>query len=329
MSELKHQEHVERNEINANANGGTEQVTKRLVDLLSPDVLDKIQLIVSRVRTLDPDRIRIYHLQDLPDDPEASHLRSRESRDRFDKLVFVSNWQYQQFQNKLGIPYDSHSCVIENGVDPIAFVEKPDPRTSPIRLIYTPTPHRGLEIIVPVFEHLATLFDFIELDVYSSFGLYGWPERDAAYQSLFDRCEAHPRIRYHGTVAPDVIRKAYQDAHIFAYPSIWQETSCRCLIEAMMAGCLCVHPNYGALSETSGGLTDSYNGTSDIQEHARIFAGHLAQIINTIRTTDVWASNGLLARRTLTHTAANLRFGWPNVINKWQMHIDELIHDLA
>lgn len=322
---MKNQDRMELNDANTNANGGTEQVTRRLFDLLSTEELDKVQIITSRVRTLDPDKLRLYHLHDLPGDPEASHLRQQESRDRFDKLVFVSNWQYQQYRNELAIPFSLQSCVIENGVDPIGWVEKTDPRTNPIRLIYTPTPHRGLELLVPVFEHLAEIFDFIELDVYSSFNLYGWPDRDIPFQPLFDRCKAHPRIRYHGTVAPDVLRKAYQEAHIFAYPSIWQETSCRCLIEAMMAGCLCVHPNLGALPETSGGLTDSYNSTDDTNDHSQQFAIHLAQMINTLRTTDIWESEGLRARRITAHTSANLRFGWPTVIQKWKYTLANLI----
>jgi glycosyltransferase involved in cell wall biosynthesis len=313
------------NDLNKKANGGTEQVTRRLFDLLDPEELDGIQIITSRVRELDPDAIKIYHLHDLPLDPEMAHLRDASSRDRFDKLVFNSHWQYQQAQNQLGIPYNNHSCVIENGVDPIGWVEKPDPRTNPIKLIYTPTPHRGLEILVPVFEHLATIFDFIELDVFSSFELYGWPERDEPFTPLFDRCKAHPRIRYHGTVAdPTILRKAYQDAHIFAYPSIWPETSCRCLIEAMMAGCLCIHPNFAALPETSCGLTDIYDGDSDLNAHANRFAGQLIQIINAIRTTDVWENPGLRSRRITTHTAANIRFGWPSIIEKWKALIAEL-----
>lgn len=326
---MRNQEKIGINELNKNANGGTEITTRQLFNLFAPEELDGVQIISSRVRELDPDKLKIYHLHDLPNDPEASHLRDQASRNRFDRIVFSSNWQYQQFRTELNLPYSLQMRVIETGVEPISFVEKSDPRTSPIRLIYTPTPHRGLEILVPAFEHLATIFDFIELDVYSSFNLYGWADRDKPFEALFDRCKSHPKIRYHGTVDQETVRKAYQDAHIFVYPSIWPETSCRCLIEAMMAGCICVHPNYAALPDTSSGMTDWYDGDGDHNTHARVLVEHLAQIINALRTTDVWTSAGLLHRRQLTHTIATTRFGWPHVIRKWKNLIAELKNELV
>ena len=321
---MRNQEHVGINEMNKNANGGTEITTRQLFNLLDPSDLEGVQIISSRVRELDPDKLRIYHLHDLPNDPEASHLREAASRDRFDRIVFSSNWQYQQFRTELRMPFSDQCRVIETGVEPMAWTEKSDPRTTPIRLLYTSTPHRGLELLVPVFEELHELFPFIELDVYSSFKLYGWDAQDKLYEPLYERCKAHPAIRYHGAVDQATVRKAYQDAHIFAYPSIWPETSCRCLIEAMMAGCLCVHPNYAALPDTSSGMTDWYDGDDNKDRHARRFAEAMAQIINILRTTDVWDSTGLTNRRKLAHTIATTRFGWPTVIRKWKNLIAEL-----
>lgn len=321
---MRNQEHMGVNEMNKNANGGTEITTRQLFDLLDPSDLDGVQIISSRVRELDPDKLRIYHLHDLPNDPEAAHLREPASRDRFDRIVFSSNWQYQQFRTELHLPFSEQSRVIETGVEPIAWTDKTDPRTNPIRLIYTSTPHRGLELLVPAFEQLHDLFPFIELDVYSSFKLYGWDAQDKMYEPLYERCKSHPAIRYHGAVDQATVRQAYQDAHIFAYPSIWPETSCRCLIEAMMAGCLCVHPNYAALPDTSSGMTDWYDGDADKNVHIRRFAEAMAQMINILRTTDVWESTGLTNRRKLAHTIATTRFGWPTVIRKWKNLIAEL-----
>ena len=95
------------------------------------------------------------------------------------------------------------------------------------------------------------MYDNVHLDVFSSFNAYGWAERDEPYQELFDKIEAHPQMTYHGFKPNNIVRNALQKAHIFAYPSIWMETSCIALMEAMSAGLMCVHPNLAALPETA------------------------------------------------------------------------------
>jgi UDP-glucose:(glucosyl)LPS alpha-1,2-glucosyltransferase len=315
---LNNQDLIELNELNQASNGGTELTTRKLFDCLTREELEDIQIITARVRELDENRIRIYHLHDLPLDPEASHLKEESSRNRFHKLVFSSNWQYQQYQNYLGVPYSNHSMVIETGIDPIPLVEKPKDK---IRLIYTSTPHRGLEILVPVFVELAKRNPDIELDVFSSFGIYGpgWEGRDAQYEPLFKICREHPQINYHGWADQETVRAAYQKAHILAYPCIWPETSCRSLIEAMSAGCLAVHPNFSALSDTAGGLTLQYGGDStDINVHANIFAHTLMYAIENMRVNDM---TPLLS---YVKSYADMRFGWDNIAIKWKSLIASL-----
>jgi glycosyltransferase involved in cell wall biosynthesis len=208
--------------------------------------------------------------------------------------------------------------VIETGVEPIPLVEKPKDK---IRMIYTSTPHRGLEILVPVFEVLAQKYPNIELDVFSSFGIYGsqWEQRNKPYEQIFERCKAHPQINYHGWASNEVVREAYQRAHIFAYPCIWPETSCRSLIEAMSAGCLAVHPNFSALTDTSGGLTVQYDGDhSDMNAHANYFAHTLMYAIENVQRNDL--SNML----TYVKSYADTRFSWTTVIHKWKSLINSL-----
>lgn len=307
---MKNQDLIELNELNKNSNGGTELTTRSLFDRLTKEELEGVQIITARVRELDDSKIKIYHLHDLALDPEASHLKDIASRNRFDKLVFSSNWQYQQYRDYLGVPYDLHSTVIDTGIDPIPLVDKPKDK---IRLIYTSTPHRGLEILVPVFVELAKIYPNIELDVFSSFGIYGWEQRDKQYEHLFKICREHPQINYHGWKSNDVVREAYQKAHIFAYPCIWPETSCRSLMEAMSAGCICVHPNFSALTDTSGGLTLQYDGDHvNMSVHANAFAHMLRIAIDSV------TENDLTDITTFVKAYADTRFSWDNICRKWK-----------
>jgi hypothetical protein len=47
---------------------------------------------------IDETKIRILWQHDLPGDPESEHLKNG-GHDRFHKIVFVSNWQMQQYIN--------------------------------------------------------------------------------------------------------------------------------------------------------------------------------------------------------------------------------------
>ena len=248
------------------AKGGTEMMKQGLVDRLDDNLLDQFNIIHSRVRNLSEDKKNILVLHDLCDDPEAVHLKDPESRARFEKLVFVSNWQFQTYHARHGVPY-SESIVLRNAIEPIELHEKD--MDGPINLIYHTTPHRGLELLLPVYEVLHNKWcDKIHLDVYSSFNIYGWPQRDEQYKEVFYKCREHEGITYHGSVPNVEIREALKKAHIFAYPSIWQETSCIAALEAMSARCAVVCPNYAALAETVNDFGLMYQWHEDPTVHA-------------------------------------------------------------
>lgn len=273
----------EENEISKNANGGTEIIKRKLAKLIEPSLLDNFQIISSRIRELQEDKIRILWSHDLPEDPESIKLRDTNYRNKFHRFVFVSEWQYQRYQLINGFPYNQQCTVINHGIDPapMSCLEKPKDK---IRLVYTSTPQRGLEILVPVFKHLANKYPEIHLDVFSSYKIYGWPDADKPYEKLFDEIREHPQMTYHGVVPNDELKEHLNQSHIFAYPSIWLETACIALMEAMSAGLLCVHPNFGALPETSGGLTIQYQGDWENKNlHANAFAKTLEAAIELVK----------------------------------------------
>jgi UDP-glucose:(glucosyl)LPS alpha-1,2-glucosyltransferase len=266
------------------AQGGTELMNKALYERVDNDLLEQFNIIKSRVRDVKSDKQNVLWLHDMWNDPETQHLRDESSRKRFDKLVFVSNWQFSTYNLGLGVPY-SESLVLKNAIDPIPFADKPKDQ---IRLIYHTTPHRGLQILIPVMEELAKIHgDAIHLDIYSSFEAYGWKERDEPYEDLFERARQHPNMTYHGFQPNHVVRKALQEAHIFAFPSIWQETSCIAAIEAMSAGCEIVCPNLAALPETTAGFATMYQFNEDMHAHANVFANALNAAIVHHRSDDI------------------------------------------
>jgi glycosyltransferase involved in cell wall biosynthesis len=310
---------IERNETNKNAMGGTELLQERLYDgSVRRDLLEQFQIIFSRVRELDENRYRIFYAHDLAGDPEADEALGDGKWNRFHKIVFVSNWQMQSYINRYSIPW-SHCEVIENSIIPLDRHPNADDDDE-IRICYTSTPHRGLHILYAAFDALSKKHSNIKLDVFSSFELYGWKERDDQYRELFSLLDAHPHIINHGTKPNEDIREyleCYGD--IFAYPSIWPETSCLCLIEAMSAGLLCIHSNYGALPETSSEFTYMYQFHEDENAHAtRLY--HLLD--HSIEHLNAEATR---AQIRFAQLYANARFDWRSKSLRWNGLLESIV----
>lgn len=303
-------------ELSANANGGTELMKRGLEQRLDPELLKHFHITASRYRGGDPNKINIYWLHDLPGDPESAHIANG-GWNNFEKLVFVSNWQMQAYQAYYGIPW--YKCIVlQNAIDPIPVGEKSKDK---IKLIYNTTPHRGLELVVPVFTVLANKYDNVELDVFSSFKAYGWEQRDEPYKELFKMCEDHPKINYHGYQPNDVVRQALAEAHIQAYPSIWVETSCIALMEAMSAKCLCVHPNYGALYETAANWTWMYQWTQDNRDHANMFYGFLDNAI-----ANYW-TDSVQSRIAGQKSYADVFYSWEYRKHQWEALLTSILRE--
>jgi len=302
------------------AMGGTELMNKGLHERVDNELLDQFHIIKSRVRTIDPDKKNILWLHDTWDDPEANHLNDSDRRKRFDKLVFVSNYQLATYNMAYGVTY-GESIVLRNAIDPIE-VAMEDKDSDVVRLIYHTTPHRGLNILYAAVEKLAEIFgDKIHLDVYSSFEAYGWKERDKPFDKLFQDIIDHPQMTYHGYQPNEEVRTALKSSHIFAYPSIWPETSCISAIEAMSAGCEIVCPNYAALPETTGNFATMYQWNEDSQQHANVFVNQLYSSIQRILDKDANLNKKLVYQKNWVDNFYN----WDLRAAEWENMLRQLV----
>lgn len=302
-----------------NSRGGTETAMERLYDGTVPrELIEQFQIIPTRVRELKEDKYRILWIHDLPEDPEVQHLDNDGWR-KFHRIVFVSNWQMQKFIEKFRIPW-SKCQVMQSGIHPIKDFSGDRKEGNTINIIYHTTPHRGLAILLPVFDHLSKIYPNIHLDIFSSFKLYGWGDRDEQFKPLFDFAREHKQITYHETADDHkVIQDCLSNSDIFAYPSIWPETSCLCLIEAMSAGLLCVHSNYGVLFETAANWTAMYPYHEDPQEHAKMFCAVLEHAIQNYNSAD------LRARRQSQSSYANAFYSWELRAQHWKAFLQNIV----
>ena len=305
--------------LSSNAMGGTEIMKFALQERLDSELLDNFQIFVSRVHEpLSDKHVRLLWLQDLAGDPESEHLHNR-GWEKFHKLIFSSNYQMRGYIERYNIPW-SKCVVLHNCITPIEFTKEQKNRDT-IRLIYHTTPHRGLQILIPVFQKLAEKYDNIELDVYSSFKVYGWDQRDEQFQQLFDECNNTPRINYHGSVSNPEIKEVLKSSHIYSYPNIWEETSCISLMEAMSAGLVCVHPNYGALPETAANWTHMYQWNEDMSAHANMFYSVLDGAINEIKSA---SEEDYFKKIMIQKAYADVFYNWDSRIVQWNSLLQSL-----
>ncbi len=295
-------------DLSKNSKGGTEMMRDRLVRNADPDLLKEYAIHLSRPREIYDDVKNIFYCHDLAMDPENKILKD-EGWKKFDHFVFVSYWQRDQYILLYGIPY-SKCTVIQNSIElEYTPIQK---QTDTIRLIYHTTPHRGLELVYPIVDALSKEFDNIHLDVYSSFSVYGWDQRDKPFEDLFNKIKDHSHMTYHGAVSNEKVLDALRESHIFLFPSIWQETSCIAMIEAIRSGVLVVHPSYGALQETAMDATIMYEYTEVVNDHANMAFSVVKNLLKAQKLQPELFNN-----MTSSERFGLLRNGINNFTNSW------------
>jgi UDP-glucose:(glucosyl)LPS alpha-1,2-glucosyltransferase len=304
-------------EYNQNANGGTELIARKLEQYIPQELLDKFQIICGRVSNLNENKIKLLWIHDTPHQIDNSHLERGGWR-KFHKMIFISHHQMEEYVREYNIPY-SHCVVMKYALEPIKSQKKPENKIS---LIYTSTPHRGLDILVNVFEKLCEEYDNLELKVHSSYNIYAMKERQENYEKtpLYQRMEKHSNIKNIGFVSNDELKKSLASSHIFPYPSTYRETFCLALLEAMSAGLLCVHPNYACLPETVSNWTMMYDYHEDKSVHEQIFYEHLKKAINIVNEKNV--------QRKLKYQReyVNYFYNWERRTQEWIELLKSLEH---
>jgi glycosyltransferase involved in cell wall biosynthesis len=285
---------IEFDKFSKSSKGGTEIIKYGLEDRLPSSLLSKFQIVCDRIENLEDDKIRLFWTHLTPKQSESmmtwmgiknNSPLANGGWKKFHKIICISYHQMEEYIREYDIPY-SHFSVMKYALDPIEVLDKPKNK---IILFHQSNPSRGLDLLVPVFEKLSEEFDNIELKVHSSWKIYGRDDWQNEYEKskIFQRLERHPKIHNIGYVSNEDLKKSLATSHIFAYPSIWKETFCLSLLEAMSGGLLCVHSSLGCLPETSGNWTMMYQFEEDKEKHQEIFYYRLKKAIEVINTEEI------------------------------------------
>jgi glycosyltransferase involved in cell wall biosynthesis len=288
--------------------GGTELMYEELMKRLPQEYKDKFS-IFNYPAYADTTKPTIYWNQLSHDQNAVQFLSSSENIDAINQFVFVGNWQAEQFRKTFNIP-GYKTTVLKNAC--IGVEQRQPGKRDKVRLCYTSTPWRGLDVLLAAWELLKP--ENTELHIFSSTKIYGKDfaiNNENYYQDLYDKCEALDGVVYRGSVSNEELRKELHTFDILAYPNTFEETSCIAVIEALSAGLRVVTSNLGALPETTEGWAKMYPYLASKDLHAIKFADILDEEIIKIKNGDL-DSHLELQKQIYTP-----RWSWDNRINEW------------
>ena len=254
--------------------GGTELQYEFLKKYVAKDLLDNFQICLSvpgRV-PIAANKINILWQKMAPDQPHfQDFFKDKEKIQQYDFFVFNSHWNYEQFRKKFSIPH-SKCTVIKNGIPEIK--KRPvDVKKHKFKLIYHPTPWRGLSVLLGAMQLIKN--PNITLDVYSSTKVYGSDfekDNDKNYKPLYDQAKQLPNVNYIGYKSNDYILENLHTYDAFIYPNIWEETFCISILEALACGLYVATTDNGALYETCTEFPVYVPMSTDFKDLAQQFA---------------------------------------------------------
>jgi len=295
--------------------GGTELMYEELMKRLPQETKDRVS-IFNYLPYADFSKPTVYWNQLSYDQNAIEFLKDHENVEKIDRIVFVSHWQAEQFRQRFGIP-GYKTAVIKNGC--IGVDKRVPGKRDKVRLCYTSTPWRGLDVLVQAWKLLDP--QDCELHVFSSTKIYGKDFAISAagnYEDLFDECRKTPGIVYRGFSTNESLRSELHTFDIMAYPNTFEETSCIAVIEALSAGLRVITSNLGALPETTEGWARIYPYLMNKDKHAEVFANILKEEIEKIKTGEL--DNDLEPQKQIYCS----RWSWDKRIKEWTNFLNTL-----
>jgi beta-1,4-mannosyl-glycoprotein beta-1,4-N-acetylglucosaminyltransferase len=283
--------------LNPDGTGGTEIMGRAWQDYVlpvAPDLADWHWAVIPGDNTLSPDSSNIVWLHPHHMEEGIERLLDKEFQKHFKAYVFVSNWQYERFAERLQLPMEK-CYVLKNATQPFEPHKKPEGK---LQLMFHPNPIRGLDILLEAIKLIPEedfeLHIFHELDpderkkqFQQGLQTYEYahinPQEEQFLRYCLSLANNDKRVVRHTRTNNSKIREQLMNTHIFAYPTYFMETSCICMIEALAAGCSVLSSNLAALPETGLGFARHYGFIPDREKHIQRFTGELKRTITEYR----------------------------------------------
>ena len=259
-----------------NPYGGTEIQLEYLHKYVSKELLDKVNITTSipEKTPLLIDKTNILWVHNSYDQPNLyPWFKNKLNHRKYDWYVFNSHWTYEKYRMIFDIPTDI-SLVIKNGFDDDLIVKSEFKPKEKLKLVYTSTPWRGLDVLLSAMEQIKT--DKVELDIYSSTQIYGDHFKqisDNQFTALYDKAKTIKNVNYKGYLNHKELMKILHTYDCYIHPSTFEETFCLAAMESLAAGLVTVTTDLGALYETCAEFPVYVPYLKDKEALSKQFAG--------------------------------------------------------
>jgi glycosyltransferase involved in cell wall biosynthesis len=253
--------------------------------------------------------------------PAMQVLQTPSEQDIYDGIVFVSEWQRNDFYQNFGIAPE-RTCIIRNAVGAPLCGLFPDEapilsyKSKPPVLAYTSAPDRGLDILLDVFPRIRRGVPQTRLKVFSSMKLYQVSEADdeSSHGRLYRKCRDTEGVEYIGSLPQPELARELQGVTVLAYSNTVRETSCIAVMEAMASGCWVVTSNWGGLPETTAGFARLIPVEGDWEAYKDRFVEETVKVLTACTTTDSTAAETHLRRQV---KYVNREYNWSIQAQQW------------
>jgi glycosyltransferase involved in cell wall biosynthesis len=267
---------------------------------------------------------KVLWLSHAHDQPAVAPLADERQRSAWAGYAFVSEWQQRECARRFGIAGE-RSRVMRNAMAPVFAEMNPDPpwfaRAVPPVLAYTSTPFRGLSVLLMAFPAIRSAIPGTSLRVFSSMSVYQVAAAEDQFAGLYAQCAAIEGIEYVGALPQRQLAGELRGVAGLAYPSIFAETSCIAVIEAMAAGAFIFTTRLGALPETTNGFAFMAEPRGDPGALAESFAAMTVAAVRALTGNPAAAS----ARRDAQIAFVRDNFSWSLRAREWSSWLAALI----
>ena len=274
--------------FNREAFGGTEYMARGFLSKISQHVpkFDEYRSLVFPGLTMPYDQLMdgeptIVWLHNLIDQfgPEPQKLFTNPKfLEQIVYLIVPSQFAKDKCVEQMGIDADK-VVVIQNAIDPIPFNKNKFKNVKKPIIMHGSSPDRGMELLLLATTQIEEDF---ELQIFNNFN----PDAVSG-TGIWEKILNDKRISFYNKTPRNTVVKHWGEAHIHAYPCIYDETSCITQIEALAANTLSVYGNYSVLPETSMGygMPVSFD-RANIEKYIADYAKELSNAIKIVKNKE-------------------------------------------